>query len=144
MITLIRKTFTNHSTTGILLVDDTFICYTLEDVARPVGVKIPGDTAIPAGDYTIAITESTRFKRPLPLICNREDFSVSDGIKKWTGIRIHPGNDRDDTEGCILPGLKVLPDWVSGSVDAMEKLFPILEAKIKSKDTKFQIINQQQ
>lgn len=143
MITLIRKTFTTHSSTGVLLIDGVFQCYTLEDVARATGVKIAGETAIPAGLYSIAITESNRFKRPLPLIYNMNDFSVSDGIKKWTGIRIHPGNDRDDTEGCILPGLKLMTDWVSGSVDAMEKLFPLIEAKIKAGENKFEILNQQ-
>ena len=58
--------------------------------------KIKGKTAIPYGTYRVAWTLSKRFGRStLQLL----------GVPGFGGIRIHPGNDADDTEGCLLPGL---------------------------------------
>lgn len=62
-----------------------FHCWTLED---------PADI-FPAGIYTCAITYSPRFKQYLPELLN---------VPGRTKIRIHSGNDKDDTEGCILTG----------------------------------------
>lgn len=77
-----------------------FICYTLEDVVRETSApvsewKIKGETAIPRGTYQILITDSTRFKKPLPLLLDVPGFS---------GIRIHAGNRSVDSEGCVLLG----------------------------------------
>lgn len=83
-------------TPGKLYVDDVFECDTLEDVVRDDGVKIWGQTAIPYGTYEVDITYSPRFKQMLPILLN---------VPNFTGIRIHPGNDVDDTEGCILTGV---------------------------------------
>lgn len=82
-------------TIGELLVDGVHECWTLEDVVRADGVKVFGETAIPAGTYTVDITYSPRFKRDLPLLI---------GVQNFIGIRIHPGNTASDTEGCILVG----------------------------------------
>lgn len=58
--------------------------------------KVKGKTAIPYGRYRVAWTKSTRFKKStLQLL----------GVPGYGGIRIHSGNDADDTEGCLLPGL---------------------------------------
>lgn len=58
--------------------------------------KVKGKTAIPYGSYVLAWTWSNRFKRfTLQLL----------DVPGFGGIRIHAGNDADDTEGCLLPGL---------------------------------------
>ena len=146
MIEITRNIFSVNSTIGILRINNEFICYTLEDVCRPVGVKIPGETAIPAHEsYQLKITLSERFKKPLPLIYNQPDFSVKDDLgKNWTGIRIHSGNKPADTEGCIIVGLVKKTDWVQGALDAMEKLIPLLEEPLKTNDSiPLKIINLQ-
>lgn len=128
--TIIRKWFTVNTTTGIWQFDNVFQCYTLEDVARASGIKIQNETCIPAGDYKMRITMSNRFKRLMPLIYNNEsDYSVSDGMVKWSGIRAHGGNDKDDTDGCPLLGKIKKTDWVQDNT-AFTNVFEILLREI--------------
>lgn len=143
MILIERKIFTSRSTIGVLSIDGSTICYTLEDVARPDGVKVPKETCIPGQPYKFLINYSQRFKRALPLIYSGNDLSVGSGIARWTGIRIHPGNSNEDTEGCILVGTQPGHDWVTGSRDAMDKLFPLLMDLFSEGKTDLQIINKQ-
>jgi hypothetical protein len=101
-------------TIGTLYVDMKAECFTLEDQVRPAGEKVPGKTAIPAGVYNVVITPSNRFKRDLPLLQNVPGFE---------GIRIHPGNTAEQTDGCILVGAAKMPDAVTHSREAFERLF---------------------
>lgn len=114
---LTRKWFTDLSTIGELRYDGRFECYTLEDPIQH-GPKVPGETAIPEGEYTIDLTWSLRFKKFLPLLVDVPDF---------TGVRIHVGNFPQDTEGCILLGKTKGEDAVWRSVDAFNDLMPQLQ-----------------
>ena len=107
-LVLIRKIYSHKSTIGELFIDNSLFCNTLEDVVRKV--KIYGETAIPSGRYEVVINFSKRFKCNMPLLLNVPNFE---------GIRIHPGNNKDNTEGCILLGNynKKKPDWISKSKD---------------------------
>ncbi|MCI1005197.1 DUF5675 family protein [Herbaspirillum sp. C7C8] len=109
-----REPSTKKSTAGKLFIDGQFECYTLEDVVRARGVKVYGQTAIPAGTYQVLLTQSPRFKRVLPLLLNVPGFE---------GIRIHPGNKAEDTDGCILVGDAPAPDWLGQSKVAFDRLF---------------------
>lgn len=111
-LTLVRGKSTEHSTPGVLSVDDVFEAYSLEDVQHDV--KIKDQTAIPAGTYDVIINMSNRFKRLLPLLLNVPNFE---------GIRIHPGNTDADTSGCILVGDSHAVDFVGSSRVAFERLF---------------------
>jgi len=93
ILVLVRGRRVGNATLGQLVIDGKFFCHTLEDVVRPV--KIPGQTAIPAGMYDVDITYSPHFKTDLPLVKDVPGFE---------GIRIHAGNTDADTEGCILVG----------------------------------------
>lgn len=116
-IRLERRTLTDKSTIGMLFVDDRLECYTLEDVVRPE--KIAGVTAIPAGTYKVIINQSARFKRLLPLLID---------VPGYAGIRIHPGNKAEDTEGCILVGDTVANNFIGSSVIAFNRLFAKMQA----------------
>ena len=65
----------------------------MEDTVRGHGIKIAGQTAIPAGCYKVVVNRSARFKRDMPLLLD---------IPEFFGVRIHGGNSSADTTGCIL------------------------------------------
>jgi Family of unknown function (DUF5675) len=114
---LVRQVFTQNSTIGRLFIDGEFECHTLEDMVRPE--KIYGETAIPAGTYQVVISMSERFKTRLPLLVD---------VPGYTGVRIHPGNTKADTLGCILVGQSRGTDSIGASRAAFGVLLPKLEA----------------
>lgn len=129
---LARKWFTENSTKGILYLNDKFFCYTLEDVVRPAGEKVNGKTAIPWGTYNVVVTHSNRFNRDLPLLI---------AVPGFVGVRIHSGNTKEDTEGCILVGNKHSADYVGESRIALTYLMEKLrEAKAVDEDVTIEIV----
>ena len=109
---LSREPSTPSGTYGALYLNGVWQCWTLEDIVRDV--KIPRETAIPAGVYPVTLTPSVRFKRILPLV---------NTVPGFTGVRIHPGNTIEDTEGCILVGQDRDMGRVLKSRIAFERLF---------------------
>jgi hypothetical protein len=93
LLTLIRDTFTPSETLGKLYIDRKYFCDTIEPPVVPNTLHPKG--CIPVGWYELQITRSPRFGRLLPILCYVPGFA---------GIRIHAGNNRDHTEGCILVG----------------------------------------
>lgn len=126
-LTLHRLPSSENCTLGTLYVDGDEQCYTCEDVVREVEGqpvkewKIAGETAIPRGTYEVIINHSVRFKRELPLLLN---------VPGFTGVRIHPGNTAEDTEGCILVGEKLGTDAVLESRKAFTELMLRLQDAI--------------
>lgn len=114
-----RDTFTEQSTTGKLFVNDVFECYVLEDKARPQGVKIPGETCIPEGDYKVILVQSPKRGYIVPLLVD---------VKGWTGIELHIGNSNADTLGCLLVGKERTADYIMHSTDAFNALMVKLNA----------------
>lgn len=127
-----RETYTNDSTIGTLTYGGSK-CYTLEDKVRDVNkdgdlndigeAKVYGETAIPAGRYQVAFTFSNRFKKYLPLLINVAGFE---------GIRIHPGNKKADTHGCILLGNTKGADMIGESRVATASFISWLQKVIKT------------
>jgi hypothetical protein len=115
-------------TLGDLLIDGVHECWTCEDEVRELpGVpvetwKVPGSTAIPSGRYHVIVSQSTRFKRELPLLCDVPGFG---------GIRIHPGNTAADTEGCVLPGSIRTSTGVAQSRGAFDALFTKIQSALQ-------------
>ena len=93
LLSLIRTNSTPVETTGILLIGGKPFCGTLEPPVVPNAAHPKG--AVPLGWYRLTLTHSPHFGRVLPLVNYVPGFS---------GIRIHAGNTRKDTAGCILVG----------------------------------------
>lgn len=127
ILTLDRKYKLPTYTIGKLYIDEEYFCDTLEDKDRGLTddmtvseiskIKIKKETAIPTGTYKVTITYSNRFKKNMPLI---------NDVKGFEGIRIHNGNNSQDTEGCVLVGFNRVKGNVINSRDTYNKLFSVL------------------
>lgn len=93
-------------TIGRLYLNGEYFCDTLEDTLRAPGVKIPGQTAIPAGTYSVVLNCSPKFNRLLPRLLDVPGFD---------GILMHRGNTHRDTAGCILVGKNTAVGMVTDS-----------------------------
>lgn len=113
-------------TIGELSINGTFFCYTLEDKVRLLNSyedKVYGNTAIPIGRYKVILSYSNHFKQLMPEIVNVEFFK---------GVRIHAGNTKEDTEGCLLVGecKNVKEGFIYNSKNTYKKLFQILQEAV--------------
>lgn len=95
---------------GEMLVNNDWLCWTLEDAVREVDFngdgrvdvsevakfKVKGETAIPSGRYRVTLENSPKYG-PNTMTINE--------VPGFTYIRIHPGNSAVDTEGCLLLGM---------------------------------------
>lgn len=112
-----------------LMLGEKFICDVLEDQVREIPGqsvdkwKVHGKTAIPAGTYEIIAQNSPRFGPDTLTLLNVPGFQY---------IRIHAGNSAEDTEGCLLPGLRMSETRVVSSRAALahirELVLPALKA----------------
>lgn len=105
-----RKFLTPKSTTGELKIDGVFNCFILEP---------PKGESIPDGIFKVVKTWSPKFNKMMYLL---------EGVPGFEGVRIHPGNQPIDTEGCLLPGLSRADDLVLHSMVATDTLYKILDA----------------
>lgn len=122
-----------HPTTtfGSLVINDTFFCYTLEDVVRPDPnprtpaneAKVKGQTAIPSGRYEVVFQDSPRFGADTLTLLNVPGFSF---------IRIHGGMSAADTEGCILVGDRI--DEYEGKISGAKVRGVLGKLKGKARD----------
>ena len=80
---LYRTSHYYNKRTGLLVERLHYICDTLENA----------DYLIPALIYRVAVTQSPKFKRPLPILVQ---------VPGRTGIRFHRGTLPEHSKGCIL------------------------------------------
>lgn len=117
-------------TIGELYIDGIFICNTLEDKVRLLNSyedKVYAKTAIPYGRYKVILSYSPHFKQLLPEILNVEFFKY---------IRMHAGNDKDDSAGCILVGecRDVKEGYIYNSKKSLKKVMDILTQAWNNKE----------
>lgn len=119
------------------------INFSLED--RHQDVKVKKETRIPAGFYELKIR-----KEDTPLTIKHRTAYGSwfkyhieiTGIKDFSGVYFHAGNDEGDTEGCVLIGNtlnnhytvqgKPLTSSIDGTRRFYELVYPHLEAGNKA------------
>ena len=82
-VQLIRNQPKANAITGRLVINGRWFCNTLERVGYQ----------IPALCYHVAVTQSPKFKRLLPIVQN---------VPQRTGIRFHRGTRPEHSTGCIL------------------------------------------
>jgi hypothetical protein len=110
-IEVLRKPTQLDYMEGVMLLDGQLFGLTIEDCRRATGIKVPGETAIPAGSYVVTVETSPRFQKDLPKINNVPGFE---------GVLIHGGNTALDSHGCILVGTSyVKPGAIVGSLSAV-------------------------
>ena len=104
---IIRDTYSQNATLGKLFVNGQFFCHTLEDTVRGHGIKVYGHTAIPAGEYSVKVSMSSRFKRLMPMIYTESNgYEIKKGGISFKGVRMHGGNTHLNTHGCVLTAFK--------------------------------------
>lgn len=96
-----RETYT----IGRMYVNGEYYCDTLEDKDRGLtqdmplaeirGIKVYGETAIPAGHYRVTSASWSKYGVNVPLI---------NDVPGFTGILIHNGRTAAHTSGCIIVG----------------------------------------
>lgn len=132
---LMREKSTHFSTPGTIWMEvpgqeAIFRFYSIEDVVRadpkpetPANeAKVKGQTAIPAGEYRVIISNSPRLNKYTPELLAVPGFS---------GVRIHSGNTAEDSEGCILVGKhRANLDLITESRAAFADLMDDLRAAI--------------
>jgi len=80
-----------------IFVDGKFVCLGLEDPIR--SVKVKGETGIPAGIYKVGLRHSPKFSTKYG-----HNMLWVQSVVGFEFILVHPGNTKDDTEGCLLVG----------------------------------------
>jgi len=113
-------------TIGNLFVGEKYLCDTLEDKVRILNSeqdKIKKQTAIPAGRYKVILSWSGHFQCMMPELLDVPYFKY---------IRIHWGNDIDDTDGCVLVGENKQKGKVLNSKATYKRLMDILEPAYKN------------
>lgn len=135
---IIRNTFTDKSSIGDWSVNGERKCFSLEDTDRGLDSamdfeqlekqKQHGKTAIPYGRYEVIINMSNRFKVLMPLLLN---------VPGYAGVRIHPGNKAEDTEGCLLPGMTKDINFVGSSRGAYLIIYRLIESALNRNEKVF-------
>ena len=94
LIQLIRNQPKANALTGRLIINGRWFCNTLERVGYQ----------IPALCYHVAVTQSPKFKRLLPLVQNvpRTGDKAKGDKAIRQGIRFHVGSKPEHSTGCIL------------------------------------------
>lgn len=130
-----RRWKKNTYTVGILSLDGVRFCETLEDRDRGLRkdmsdrviaqVKVPGETAIPAGSYPLRLDiispkySAIGWYRSL---CGGRMPRVID-VPGFSGVLIHPGNGPEDTRGCVLVGRNTVKGGLTKSRDTFAELY---------------------
>ena len=101
-LTLVRTQFGVDATNGILLIDNRFQSYTIEDQYQ--AVKVMHETCIPEGTYDIKFRKVGGFNDRYAKRYKNAHYGMLElqDVPNFKFILIHAGNDDDDSSGCVL------------------------------------------
>ena len=101
-LTVVRTQFGTDATNGILLINNVFECFTLEDQYQ--AVKVMHETCIPEGTYDIEFRKVGGFHEKYDKKYKNAHYGMLhlQDVPNFTYILLHAGNTSDDSSGCIL------------------------------------------
>lgn len=142
---IIRVAQGKQSTLSQLYINDIFQCYLLEDKIRDV--KIPKQTAIPTGNYSLRLNtwggKNAKYRQKFQKF--HKGMIEINGLPNFSFVYIHIGNTYTQTAGCPLCGFGfeiVDGDYqIVHSKDAYEMIYPKLLAIAESKENGISIEN---
>lgn len=111
----------NGAVFGRLYINGVYFCDTLENAQFLAN----------EGNYSVSYCDSPRFGRKLPLWYDQGHYPPE------RGLRIHAGNTKDDSQGCILVGQRfwangVIANKLKSSKDTLQKLCDIFETDTRN------------
>lgn len=117
-IRLVRNQYESAAgyTHGRLLLDECgFFCWTLEPEDRGLTqdmseaqirrIKVVGQTAIPKGTYLVKMRVSPSLKDREYASRYGGMFPYIENVPGFSSVLFHPGNTKQDTRACVLPGM---------------------------------------
>lgn len=126
-------------TIGRLYVDGVFFSNTLEDRDRGLKQtddlayirtrKVAGETAIPKGNYTVAMNVISPKYAGVAWywkLCQGKMPRLL-AVPGFDGILIHPGSDALSTRGCLLVGKNTKVGMLTESKVTFEKLYKLMK-----------------
>lgn len=126
-------------TIGKIYVDGKYICDCIEDrdrgltqntpLAQIKKIKVPKETAIPSGTYTVTLNVvSPKFslKPYYKCFCGGRVPRLLN-VPGFDGILIHTGSSQNSSAGCIIVGENKVVGRVINSQACFEKLYKILK-----------------
>ena len=135
-IQVLRFSDNGNSTLGVMLIDNFFACYTLEDEER--AEKVKGETRIAEGTYKIGIRDiggfHERYKKRFGSL-HRGMLQVLD-VPEFDYILLHCGNTEEHTAGCLLLGDTVNNNqtksgFLGESTTAYKRVYPLIIAALE-------------
>ena len=108
-IKVARWYFDKDQTIGKLYIDNVPECFTLEDQVRSNDIKVKGETAIPTGEYKLAMHPNKQ-GRFYTAYTERWGDPFNAGVPhlldvpNFTNVLIHTGVVDEHTAGCLLVG----------------------------------------
>jgi len=128
-LTVVRTQLGLDATNGILLIDDLFECYTLEDQYQTV--KVMHETCIPEGTYDIKFRKTGGFHAKYTERYKNAHYGMLElqDVPGFKYILIHTGNTDEHTSGCLIVGetqqdLEVSKDgFIGSSAVAYKKMY---------------------
>ncbi len=102
-INQVRTYYQDSTESELYLPNGERFCYILEDVGRPVNVKVYAETCVSEGIYNVICSVSKRFGKEMLMLSNQDNgYEIIRGGISFKGTRVHGGNKVEHTLGCQL------------------------------------------